>query len=488
MNRIKSCIKAFLVYAVGLTVLLSLSLIAFSGDIYGSDHVKKKVAIKTYNGKYLSAENGGAGLLTVNREKTGEKEIFQLMDIGKGYIALIAYNGDYLRVINGGKNVAVSSGKIDQWNTFQLVKLGNNKIALKTHNKKYIGAEDGGSSKVVADRKKIGDWETFELIEIGEDEIISDQCILTAVSSDKSVSFTWSKPNSTKDIIGYNLYRGTTSGRYSSTPVTDFPIKGTAYTDENIESGTTYYYVVKAVYKDKTLGSVSNEVAVVLKSRINLSAQAEEEGIYLFWSMPNSTKDIIGYNLYRGTSSGRQSSTPITDFPVKGTSYIDKNVEYSATYYYILKVVYRDQTLGATSNEVVVKTGTNNLSIVLEVGSRYMLVGGQRKEIDPGKGTAMIMKNGRTFLPIKAVVESMGGEVIWDALDKKVSIYLKTHKIYLWIGNKTAKVNGVNKETDVAPYISEGGRTMLPLRFIVENLNCDAEWDGIIERVTIKVK
>ena len=43
-------------------------------------------------------------------------------------------------------------------------------------------------------------------------------------------------------------------------------------------------------------------------------------------------------------------------------------------------------------------------------------------------------------------------------------------------------------ETDVAPYISDSERTMLPLRFIAENLDCEVNWDGLTKQVTITIK
>lgn len=218
-----------------------------------------------------------------------------------------------------------------------------------------------------------------------------------------------------------------------------------------------------------------------------LTATSNDGSVSFSWTKPSNSKNIIGYNLYRGESSGKQSSVPITDFPIEGTSYKDKNVESNSTYYYILKAVYKDNTLGPASNEVRVKTDSDKKEIVLEVGSRYMLVDGRRREIDPGERTTMVVKNGRVFLPIRALIEAMGGEVDIDSSDQRVRIYLNDDKIYLWIGEKTARVNGVSKESDVAPYISESGRTMLPLRFIVENLNCEADWDGVTKTVTIKV-
>ncbi|MFT9495412.1 stalk domain-containing protein [Anaerosolibacter sp.] len=485
MKTNKESFKKFVTYAI--TLMMMLSIMAIPLDSYGLNGGKMMVALKTFNGKYLCAENGGGSTLTANRDKIGEWETFQLIDLGKGYIALKGSNGDYVSVSNDGKDVYVDRDEINRKETFRLVRLNNNKVALEAYNDHYLCAEDGGGGKVVADREKVGSWETFELIEIQDDQVDFEKCKLTATPEDRSISFTWTKPSSTKNIIGYNLYRGTASGRQSSTPVTDFPIEGTSYTDKNVESETTYYYVVKVVYKNKTLGPASNEVKVVLKSRITLSAKTEEEGVRLLWNKQNDTNNIIGYNLYRGTASGKQSSTPVTDFPIEGMSYIDKNIENNTTYYYILKAVYRDKTLGSASNEVAVKSGSMKKNIILEVGSKYMFVNGQRKEIDPGKGTTMIIKDGRTFLPIRSVIEAMGGEVEWNASDKRVDIYLKNNKIYLWIGSKTARVNGVSRESDVAPYISDSGRTMLPLRFIVENLGCEADWDGVTKSVTIKM-
>lgn len=315
--------------------------------------------------------------------------------------------------------------------------------------------------------------------------IVSDKSILTAKSDEKGVTLTWTGPAYARNIIGYNLYRGTASGKQSSTPITDFPIEGTSYTDYNIDNDITYYYMLRAVYKDKSLGAASNEVSITLKPKIILKAETAENGIYLKWNKPNDSKNIVGYYLYRGTASGKQSSIPITDFPVEGTSHNDVNIKPDTTYFYILRPVYKDKTLGASSNEASAKSGSKTITIVLEVGSKYMYVNGQRMEIDSGKDTKVVIKNGRTFLPIRAVIEAMGGRVEWRQSDSRVSIYLKKNTINLWINNKIAKVNGVNKESDVAPYLSDSERTMLPLRFIAENLDCEVEWDGPTKTVKI---
>lgn len=70
-----------------------------------------------------------------------------------------------------------------------------------------------------------------------------------------------------------------------------------------------------------------------------------------------------------------------------------------------------------------------------------------------------------------------------------MTIEFKNIKIDLWIGKNIAKVNGKDTAIDpnnlkVVPLILNG-RTMLPDRFVAENLGCDVGWDGTNKTVTI---
>jgi hypothetical protein len=180
---------------------------------YGKKDIKYLVAIKTTNGKYLCAEDGGGSVVNATRDKIGNWETFEIVNLRRGNIALKSYNGDYVRVTKDGEGVYADSDDIGNRETFQLKLLKNNKVAFKTHDKKYICAEDGGGGKVVANRDKVGSWETFEVVKVEQGK--SDKSVLTAKSRDRGIDFTWTKPNNTKNIIGYNLYRGTASGKQS---------------------------------------------------------------------------------------------------------------------------------------------------------------------------------------------------------------------------------------------------------------------------------
>ena len=59
--------------------------------------------------------------------------------------------------------------------------------------------------------------------------------------------------------------------------------------------------------------------------------------------------------------------------------------------------------------------------------------------------------------------------------------------VELWIGEKTYTVNGISKESDVAPVI-RNSRTLVPIRVISEGLGAVVNWDGAERKVTIQLE
>jgi fibronectin type 3 domain-containing protein len=74
------------------------------------------------------------------------------------------------------------------------------------------------------------------------------------------VALSWSGSTST-DVVGYNVYRGTSSGGESTTPLNATPITGTDYSDVNVTAGTEYYYVITAVTGDGSTQSTDSPEA-----------------------------------------------------------------------------------------------------------------------------------------------------------------------------------------------------------------------------------
>ncbi|EFI41524.1 copper amine oxidase domain protein [Peptoniphilus sp. oral taxon 386 str. F0131] len=88
-----------------------------------------------------------------------------------------------------------------------------------------------------------------------------------------------------------------------------------------------------------------------------------------------------------------------------------------------------------------------------------------------------VIKNDRTLVPFRALLEKMGAEVKWDAVTKKVTAVKDGKEIILEIGNKTAVVDGKKVEMDVPAQILND-RTMIPLRFVSENLGYKVKFDN----------
>jgi hypothetical protein len=122
--------------------------------------------------------------------------------------------------------------------------------------------------------------------------------------------------------------------------------------------------------------------------------------------------------------------------------------------------------------------------IELKIGSRTMYVDGKPVILE----AAPIILNSRTLLPIRAVVEAVGGTITWEALARKVTIVRNNKTLELWIGRNVAELNSqsisIDTDSRVVPIIMSG-RTLLPLRFVAETLALDVQWNPTTQKITI---
>jgi Copper amine oxidase N-terminal domain len=95
-----------------------------------------------------------------------------------------------------------------------------------------------------------------------------------------------------------------------------------------------------------------------------------------------------------------------------------------------------------------------------------------------------VSKNGYTLVPMRAVFEKLGAEVLWNANDQSVTAKKGTASIWLQLDNSTAKVNGKDQTLEVAP-TKMNNNTMVPLRFVSEALGAKVEWDSKKQTIII---
>lgn len=129
-------------------------------------------------------------------------------------------------------------------------------------------------------------------------------------------------------------------------------------------------------------------------------------------------------------------------------------------------------------------TAEENNSLILQVGNPMMTVNGTQQEIDPGRGTAPVIVDDRTLVPIRAIIEAMGGTVAWEESTQTAALSYENNQIRLTINNTTAYFNEEAYTLDVAP-TTINDRTMLPIRFIAERFQFTVDWNGEEQLITI---
>lgn len=126
----------------------------------------------------------------------------------------------------------------------------------------------------------------------------------------------------------------------------------------------------------------------------------------------------------------------------------------------------------------------NGTTVKLQIDNPVMTVDGIEKEIDPGNGTVPVIVDGRTLVPIRAVIESLGGYVEWDGTTQTAELLMGDDTLALTIDSTVAYYNEQEKTLDVAPAIINE-RTMLPIRFVAESFGLDVAWSHFAQTVTI---
>lgn len=97
------------------------------------------------------------------------------------------------------------------------------------------------------------------------------------------------------------------------------------------------------------------------------------------------------------------------------------------------------------------------------------------------------VKDGRTLAPIRAILEALGMVVSWDGTTQTATAVKGNITISVSINSNIAYVNGEQKMLDVPAEITNG-RTFVPVRFFGEALGMNVDWDGYTKTVIIESK
>ena len=148
--------------------------------------------------------------------------------------------------------------------------------------------------------------------------------------------------------------------------------------------------------------------------------------------------------------------------------------------------VDEDTTVSGCTDQVSLNGGApgagaapTEISVVLD---------GQRLTFDQPP----IAVDGRTLVPVRAIFEALGAEVIWDPSDQSVFAYRESdgRAVLLYLDDTVmayrldSDSEPVAIELDVPP-MAINNRTLVPIRAVAESFDCDVEWDQTNQQVII---
>jgi len=99
-------------------------------------------------------------------------------------------------------------------------------------------------------------------------------------------------------------------------------------------------------------------------------------------------------------------------------------------------------------------------------------------------GYPFIDENNRTQVPLRTALEQFGAEVGWIPDQSTATVKLNDNYIEVPIGESYIMVNGRKVENDTKALI-KNGRTYLPLRVVFESLDASVSWESETRSINV---
>ncbi|MDK9709889.1 copper amine oxidase N-terminal domain-containing protein [Acidaminobacter sp.] len=179
-------------------------------------------------------------------------------------------------------------------------------------------------------------------------------------------------------------------------------------------------------------------------------------------------KDLIEAEIERQMSLGNQEEAALLadDFAAAKASFIAAKAELKS----VIKNGYTEEELTTIDAIGVALVQADPTIQVLPVEN--IIVKGKHLGFD----TPPVIKAGRTLVPVRALVQAFGAEVTWNPVNQTVTITRGDQKIVLTLGETEVVVDDNTIQLDV-PAQTMNGRTVVPLRFIAEQMGFEVDYE-----------
>ncbi len=122
--------------------------------------------------------------------------------------------------------------------------------------------------------------------------------------------------------------------------------------------------------------------------------------------------------------------------------------------------------------------------IEMHLGNPIMTINGVRCEIEPGTGIAPITMRSRTYVPIRAIIEALGGKVNFISETSEIFLSMEDDLIRLKLDSKVAYLNGYKRFLE-AQVTTVNGVAMVPIRYVAQGFKFKVNWDDRTNKITV---
>lgn len=123
--------------------------------------------------------------------------------------------------------------------------------------------------------------------------------------------------------------------------------------------------------------------------------------------------------------------------------------------------------------------------IKLTIGRQAASVNGKPYTLDAAPYISFEAGTGRTLVPLRFISENVGADIDWDSQIKQVTITDEGKEIILTIDSRDVLVDGKKQTIDCAATIQPPNRTFVPLRFVIEALGAQVDYKTETKEITI---
>ncbi|HWR20853.1 MAG TPA: fibronectin type III domain-containing protein, partial [Verrucomicrobiae bacterium] len=193
---------------------------------------------------------------------------------------------------------------------------------------------------------------------------------LRAEAGERAIRLSWVAPTRRVDasplamVPRYNIYRGTSPGRYDPFPINRTPVRSTRFQDAGLINDQTYYYSVMAVESQEPPWQEGLSSSEVSAAPVDLTPPAPPRGVRavtgpgavvsLSWEL-NRELDLLGYLVYRSDAAERLPQR-LTEAPLKSPILTDRSVRSGGRYTYTVTAVdasrRRNESVASAAIEV----------------------------------------------------------------------------------------------------------------------------------------